>query len=50
VACRSCPPLDAAYRQHKADNRSVALDGLILGAVSVPLWITFFVIGTLYWW
>lgn len=38
------------FKKGKADNRSFALAGLILGAVSVPLWITFFVIGALYWW
>lgn len=38
------------FRKGKADNRSFALAGLILGAVSVPLWITFIVIGTIYWW
>lgn len=38
------------YRKGKADNRSFALAGFILGAVSVPVWIMFVVIGALYWW
>lgn len=38
------------YKKGKADNRSFALAGLILGTVSVPLWITFIVIGLLFWW
>ncbi|MCD0443877.1 DUF1707 and DUF4190 domain-containing protein [Glycomyces sp. A-F 0318] len=38
------------HRKGEADNRSFALAGLILGAVSVPVWILFFVLGASYWW
>ncbi|WP_051325974.1 DUF1707 and DUF4190 domain-containing protein [Glycomyces tenuis] len=33
-----------------ADNRSSALAGLILGSVSLPVWITFIVLGSVFWW
>ncbi|THV24565.1 DUF1707 and DUF4190 domain-containing protein [Glycomyces paridis] len=38
------------HRKGEADTRSFALAGLVLGAVSVPVWILFFVLGALYWW
>lgn len=38
------------YRKGEADNRSFALAGLILGAVSIPAWIVFLLIGASNWW
>lgn len=37
-------------KQGKADNGSAALAGMILGAVSIPLWVLFFVFSAIYWW
>ena len=34
----------------QADNRSSAIAGLILGSISLPVWITLIVIGTVFWW
>jgi hypothetical protein len=38
------------YRKGEADNRSFALAGLILGVVSIPVWIVFFLLGATLWW
>lgn len=38
------------YKKGKADSRGFALAGLILGAVSVPVWIAFFLVAAMLWW
>ena len=38
------------HRKGESDNRSFALAGLILGAVSIPVWIAFLYIGGSNWW
>ncbi|MEU6860235.1 DUF1707 and DUF4190 domain-containing protein [Glycomyces sp. NPDC046736] len=43
-----CIGLDK-YRKGESDSRSFALAGLILGAVSIPVWIMFFVLGAMFW-
>lgn len=38
------------HKKGESDNRSFALAGLILGAVSIPVWIVFFLLGATFWW
>lgn len=38
------------HRKGRADTRAFALAGLILGAVSIPVWILFFILGLSFWW
>lgn len=41
--------LDKA-KKGQADNRSNALAGLVLGSVTLPVWITIIVLGSIFWW
>jgi hypothetical protein len=37
------------YKKGESDNRGYALAGLILGLVSIPAWIVFFIVGLMFW-